>query len=147
MLDSMQSIDKLRLALGAALERRPEVLEAYLFGSQARGQAQAHSDVDVAVFVDEEKAPDSGWGLDAELATELMGCLGTSRVDVVVLNRAPPLLYHRVLRDGIRLFARDLPATTAREGRALSRYCDYLPQLRKLGSALEQRILRGEFGR
>jgi hypothetical protein len=86
-------------------------------------------------------------GLDAELATELMGCLGTSRVDVVVLNRDPPLLYHRVLRDGIRLFARDLRPTTAREGRALSRYCDYLPQFRKMGAALEQRILRGEFGR
>ena len=143
----MQSIDQLRLALGAALERHPEVLEAYLFGSQARGQAQAHSDVDVAVFVDEEKAPDSGWGLDADLATDLMGCLGTNRVDVVVLNRAPPLLYHRVLRDGIRLFARDLRATTAREGRALSRYCDYLPQLRKMGAALEQRIRRGEFGK
>jgi len=147
MLDSMHSTDQLRAVLGAVLQRRPEVLEAYLFGSQARGQAQAHSDVDVAVFVDEEKAPGSGWGLDAELTTELMACLGTNRVDVVVLNRAPPLLYHRVLRDGIRLFSRDLPATTAREGRALSRYCDYLPQLKKMGTALEQRILRGEFGK
>jgi len=147
MLDSMHGVEQLRQAVSAVLQRRPEVLEAYLFGSQARGQAQAHSDVDVAVFVDEEKAPRTGWGLDAELATELMRQLGTSQVDVVVLNRAPPLLYHRVLRDGIRLFARDLLATTAREGRALSRYCDYLPQLRKMGAVLEQRILRGEFGK
>jgi predicted nucleotidyltransferase len=31
------------------LAARPEVLEGYLFGSTARGDAQAHSDVDVAV--------------------------------------------------------------------------------------------------
>ena len=32
------------------LERWPEVLDAYLFGSVARGEAQPHSDVDVAVY-------------------------------------------------------------------------------------------------
>ena len=37
------------------LSARPEILEAYLFGSQARGAGQAHSDVDIAVYVDEEK--------------------------------------------------------------------------------------------
>jgi hypothetical protein len=73
--------------------------------------------------------------------------LGRNDVDVVVLNRASPLLYHRVLRDGIRVFARDAPATTTREGRALSRYCDYLPHLRKIDAAHAARIERGRFGR
>ena len=31
------------------LDPRKEILEAYLFGSHARGQAQPHSDVDVGV--------------------------------------------------------------------------------------------------
>jgi hypothetical protein len=31
---------------------------------------------------------------------------------------------------GDRIFSRDLRATTTREGQALSRYCDYLPQRR-----------------
>ena len=34
-----------------------------------------------------------------------MAGLGSNDVDVVVLNRSPPLLYHRVLRDGERLLA------------------------------------------
>jgi predicted nucleotidyltransferase len=41
--------DSLVTALAAALAPRPEVLEAYLFGSRATGSAQPHSDVDVAV--------------------------------------------------------------------------------------------------
>jgi len=129
------------------LSARPEIMEAYLFGSAARGDAQPHSDVDVAVFVDQEKPLDEGWGYQAELASELMSALGTNDVDLVLLNRADPVLYHRVLRDGVRVLSRDLRATTVREGRALSRYCDYLPQLEKIRRASERRLRAGAFGR
>lgn len=133
-------------ALLALLATRPEVLEAYLFGSTARDQAQAHSDVDVAVYLDSQ-ATEPPFGHAAEFGAAMGSALGSSRVDVVVLNRASPLLYHRVLRDGCRIFARDLKATTVREGQALSRYCDYLPQLRKIGAAHARRIASGDFGR
>lgn len=129
----------------SVLAPRPEVLEAYLFGSHARGEARPHSDVDVAVYA--SAIPDLPFGYDAELATELSRALATDRVDVVVLNRAGPLLYHRVLRDGVRVLARDLRATTGREGQALSRYCDYACQLAKLDSVARARIERGELGR
>ena len=121
--------------LAELLGPREEILEAYLFGSHARGQEQPHSDVDVAVYIDEVRADDTGYGYRASLTTDLMAGLGSNDVDVVVLNRAPPLLYHRVLRDGVRLLARDLCATTTREGRAVSRYCDFVPQLAKMDSA------------
>jgi hypothetical protein len=134
--------------IGRALERRREVLEGYLFGSAARGDAQAHSDVDVAVYVaPDAHASQSGLGLDAEIAADLMRALGANRVDVVLLNSAPPLLYHRVLRDGVRILSRDLRATTIREGQALSRYCDFVPQLAKIRAAHDARRARGEFGR
>jgi len=134
-------------ALRAALEARPEVLDGYLFGSQARGDAGAHSDIDVAVWVDLTRAPAAPFGYDAELAADLMRALGTSRVDVVVLNRAGPVLYHRVLRDGVRVIARDPVAATGREGRALSRYCDFVPQLAKIRTAAAARQAKGVFGR
>jgi predicted nucleotidyltransferase len=77
-------------ALREALANRPEVLEAYLFGSTARGEQQEHSDVDVAVYVDRDAAPPTIFGYAADLTADLMRALGTNRVDVVVLNDAPP---------------------------------------------------------
>lgn len=138
-------LDRLVETLG----KRPEILEAYLFGSHARDDAQRHSDVDVAVYVDPlvVQELETPFGYAASLGADLISALGRNDVDVVVLNDAAPLLYHRVLRDGRRLLARDLVATTTREGRALSRYCDYLPQLRKIDAALSARIAEGRFGR
>jgi predicted nucleotidyltransferase len=131
----------------ACLAPRSEIAEAYLFGSAARGEAQPHSDVDVAVFLEPPHPARSPYGYEADLAAELMRALSTSDVDVVVLNRAGPVLYHAVLRDGVRVLSRDPRATTRREGHALSRYCDYVPQLRKIDAALSARIARGDFGR
>ena len=51
--------------LADALEEREEVLEAYLFGSRARGRQRPGSDVDVAVYVDEARAEDGRWGYRA----------------------------------------------------------------------------------
>ena len=129
------SLDRLQAQLKAALERRVEVLEAYLFGSRARGDEHGRSDVDIAVYIDEARADHGAWGYTADLTTDLMGVLNTNDVDVVVLNQAPPLLYHRVLRDGIRLLSRDLEATTERAGVALSRYLDFVPQMQKMDAA------------
>ena len=111
----------------------PEVLEAYLFGSYARGRQQPHSDIDVAVRVDEARTDNRSFGYRAHLTTDLMAGLGCNDVDVLILNRAPPVLYHRVVRDGVRVLSRDLAATTTREGQALSRYCDFVPPAREDG--------------
>ena len=144
---SVQTREQTVERLTAALEPRPEILEAYLFGSVARGEAQPHSDLDVAVYVTDEALAKPGFGYAAELSADLQQTLARSDVDIVILNRATPLLYHRVLRDGVRLISRDLAATTRRAGQALSRYCDDLPRLRLIEQAHRARIGSGDFGR
>ena len=134
-------VEALTERIRIALAPRAEVLEAYLFGSRVRGERAGHSDIDVAVYFDERALdPKSlAYGVAADLTATLMSALGSNDIDVVVLNGAPPLLYHRVLRDGIRFLARDLKRTTTRAGYALSRYCDYVPQLAKIEAAVKQR--------
>jgi hypothetical protein len=135
----MDSRSDLAKRITDVLSARQEILEAYLFGSHARGAGQAHSDIDIAVFANEERIEPNPFGYQSELTAALMSGLGTNFIDVVVLNHAPPLLYYRVLRDGTRLLSRDLRATTVREGRALSRHCDFAPQLAKIDALLSAR--------
>ena len=97
-----------------------------MFGSRARGTARRTSDVDVAVFLDPAAPEARPWGHAAEIATVLIATLGRNDVDVSILNGASPLLYHRVLRDGVVVVCRDPVASAERALAARSRWLDWV---------------------
>lgn len=106
---------------------RPGVAAAWLFGSVARGTARAGSDVDVAILTDDPSVR----GLDAlrlGLEGEIERALGIP-TQLVVLDRAPADLAHRVLRDGILLCEPDRSARIRFEVRTRNEYWDLLPYL------------------
>lgn len=97
---------------------RPEpVVLAYLFGSHARGTADAESDIDIAVLADPHLPAEAR----AELRLHLMQTFAEAlhvpveRLDVVVLQDAPLLLRYNVVRGGRPLFTRDAAARRAFE--------------------------------
>jgi predicted nucleotidyltransferase len=108
------------------LRRAPTaVVCAYLFGSIARGDARTQSDIDVAVLF--EKPPAAR--LDAgplDLEGTLERALGRP-VQLVVLNRAPADLVHRVLRDGRVVLDRDRAARIRFEVDKRNEYFDLEP--------------------
>lgn len=119
-------LDALRTALGRDPDR---VAAAYIYGSEARGEAGPESDVDVAVLYFDPPAPtlDSArFRLEAELEREV-----GRPVQVVVLNEASPDLVHRVLRDGQLLVDRDPSRRIAFEVRVRNEYFDLLPHLQR----------------
>ena len=80
------------------LEANPHINFAYLFGSYAKGRAKGGSDLDIAVWVKEP--------VDK---IELMTAIGEAvpkEIDLVILNDAPPLLRHQVMRYGKLLFCK-----------------------------------------
>lgn len=102
---------------------------AYLFGSVARGVARQDSDADVAVLLERDPPPVLE-GLHTDLADALEELLGR-RVDLVILNRAPADLVHRVLRDGILVYDADPSARIRFEVRSRNEYFDLEPYLRQ----------------
>lgn len=126
MTSTEQLPDRLRNALEP---HRAGLVCAYLFGSEARGEARPDSDVDVAVLFRHDP-PLSLDGLGLDLAAELEQRLGRT-VDLVVLNRASPDLVHRVLRDGNLLLETDRAARVRFEVKSRAEYFDVLPYLRE----------------
>jgi len=81
------------------LKDNHKIIFAYIFGSYAKGRAKERSDLDIAVWVKEPVDK-------LELITAL-GEAVRKEVDVVILNTAPPLLRHQVMRYGKLLFCKD----------------------------------------
>ena len=90
--------------LAEALADIPGIRLGFLFGTRAKGRARKDSDFDVAVLVTEELASEERGGLIRRLAARLGREVSSERLDIVILNDAPALLRHRVLRDGTLLF-------------------------------------------
>jgi predicted nucleotidyltransferase len=110
-----------------------EIVAVYLFGSQARGTAGPASDIDLAIlYADEPHRSLDGLPLDLE--ADLERTLGT-RVQVIVLNRAPVDLVHRVLRDGKLLLDRDRSRRIRFEVKARNEFFDLQPVLARYRAA------------
>jgi predicted nucleotidyltransferase len=137
----------------AALERLSHALDqegvvaAMLIGSQARGSVGPLSDVDIAVWHDPALDPRGRLDLQLKLAAEAGRALGTDEIDIVLLNRAPPLMCHRAIRDGKRLVERDYDERVRLETRAVLDYLDTAPLRTELGRGVRRRIREGRFGR
>ena len=125
----MLARDQIEARLRTTLAAHGDVVAAYLFGSVARGTAKRGSDVDVAVLLRADP-PRTVDGLRLGLEGELERALGLP-AQLVVLNRAPSDLTHRVLRDGILLLDRDPSARIRFEVDTRNRYFDLQPFLRR----------------
>jgi hypothetical protein len=110
--------------LRRVVEDDPRLGYAMVFGSHARGTANAGSDIDVAV------GARGGRRLTSielgEIASQLERAAGRP-IDIVDLESAPPALAYRVFRDGQVVLERDRPLLVARRARAILEYLDFKP--------------------
>ncbi|SDO10494.1 Predicted nucleotidyltransferase [Halomonas shengliensis] len=125
-IDTSQSVDLLRDALST--------LQAiYLFGSQATGEANAESDVDLAILLPRPLSAAQRWALAGELAERL-----NREVDLVDLRQASTVLQQQVLSEGRRLWACGSEADEF-ELMVQSEYWDLAIQRRGLIDDIKQR--------
>lgn len=141
--DMQPLVELLRTDHVQALFARHDVVLAYLYGSQARGEAGPLSDVDIAVLF----APDLSKQIRFQHVLNLMYELGLilkrDDVQVVDLQRASPLLRHRVYYDGLVLYCPDDAVRVQFETTALRDYVDTAPLRRLQEKYLYERFVKG----
>jgi uncharacterized protein len=135
-----------RERLSAALDR-DGVVAAMLIGSQARGNPGPLSDIDVAYWHDPGLDRDAAWKLRLELIGAAEEALGTSEIDLVPLNGAPPLMRQRAIRDAVRLVERDPDERVRLETRAIIEYLDTEPLRVARQQRLDRLFKEDRFGR
>lgn len=119
----MEEPGDLRQRIMAVLRRHP-VRFAYLFGSRARGEARADSDLDLAVQFAPELGAAQRFELALRLGAELEAALDC-RVDLVDLDTAPLRLVGRILTERIVLLGLDDPARVEFEMRLFKLAVDF----------------------
>ncbi len=132
--------ERLREASPAAFAGVPVVF-AYLFGSEARGEARPGSDVDVAVFLN--PAPGDRMSLALDLAGRLEMASGVPNIEVVVLNDAPIALGGRAIRERRVIFSADEAARVEYESRTLREFFDFQIHAEALDRELLRRTAEG----
>ena len=126
---AQRCLRKLRELLPAIEQAFPAVSMLYVFGSAAGARFTEHSDVDIAVYVDDDMHKRDRL-LDLRLSLWLQDRLDRP-VDVVVLNEASSILQHEVLRAGCRLLDRSPAFRVKRELRMFKDYLDVRHYQRK----------------
>ena len=88
--------------LVAQASQDTDVLAVILFGSVARGEQTAHSDVDICLVLTPERVSDK-----SVLSRKRLEYLAQFDLDVQIFQALPLYIRHRVLKEGQVLFVRD----------------------------------------
>ena len=128
------SVSPLLERLRERLEELPLVRLAAAFGSVARGEERADSDVDLGLVLD---------GDTSAARREVEAALGRAAgraVDVVYLDEAPPLLRFEVSRDGVLLLERRAHEWADFRAKAMIDWWDWAPTARRIEAELIRRL-------
>ena len=109
------------------LEHFPDIEALYAFGSIARGDATADSDLDLAVLMNAPIEPLARLVAQRELSSRL-----GRDVDLVDLQTAGSVLRSEVVNSGVALFQRDPMRSLEFEARVLGDYAELVDATRAL---------------
>ncbi|QGG48949.1 type VII toxin-antitoxin system MntA family adenylyltransferase antitoxin [Heliorestis convoluta] len=117
------------------LQKKEEVSAAYLFGSIAKGNYRANSDIDIAILF----IPAMTKLERFEKRLELMGHIedvAQRSADVIDLLEAPLFLQHQIRKYGKLIIEKDKAYRIDQEVRSRREYFDLMPHLERRQKAI-----------
>jgi predicted nucleotidyltransferase len=109
------------------LDGTRDIAAAWVFGSVARGDARADSDLDIALLMRDPAASAVAYRrVLSDLAARLELAAGRE-VDLVVLSLRDPIVAHRALSEGVLLLDADPERRVDFTSDVLARYLDWAP--------------------
>ena len=103
---------------------QPHVIVAYLFGSVSRSGATRLSDLDLAVYLDNDLSKQERFEARLRFISELSTILRTNSIDLIVMNDASIMLNFEVIKANTPIVVKDHDRRVEIEHYIMSRYLD-----------------------
>jgi len=118
------SLDKNNIArLKRYFSTKPEIISGYIFGSSVDKRRRKDSDIDIALFINEESITNP-LRYRINLSADLMD-LVKRKVDLVILNNANLLLRAQVFEKGNLIYDKDQNLRALFQANSMGLYYDY----------------------
>jgi predicted nucleotidyltransferase len=141
--DSQRSTPGRWQRLAAHLAKVDGVAAVYLFGSEARGDADHLSDVDLAVLLRRDLRKGEMWRLEDQLTVTASDLLETSDLDLFVINLAPLAAQFEIISAGRLLLSNDEAWRTDFEVTLMAEWWDFQEYEALFDRYLLERIKEG----
>ena len=132
--------------LTSEIRKDQRIILAFLFGSQASSTANRLSDVDIALLLSPDVARAQYLQVRLHYIAAFSSILQTDRVDIALLNTAPPLLANEAIQ-GRLLFERSPEARVKYIVDVQRKYLDLKYFYRIDARYMRQRLQGGTFGK
>ena len=123
-----------RKKLISLLQNNKDIIAAILFGSESRGTATQESDIDIALLYEKDNIPN---GIDLLQFRQQLSDKMEQDVDIVLLNKASPIISMQALKNGKPLLIRNQKVYDAFEIQLVTDYAD----VKRMREPFEKNIL------
>jgi predicted nucleotidyltransferase len=122
------------------LENEKDILFAYLFDSYARGTQDEKSDIDIAIYLIDEKILEEYPLYPSRIAIRIEDILDKRKVYVSILNSSKLRFRYQVLMHGKLLHSKDEKERVEFEVSSLDQYYDFKPHIDRYDAARLARL-------
>ena len=119
---------------------------AYLFGSAIKPH-KFKGDLDIALLVEEEALREGVIRVQTRIYLKLRRLLGRDDIDVVILNRASPLLKYAAISEGVLVYEKDEDRRVEFEVKTMLEHFDLSFLRRVLWEGIIGRVKDGRFAK
>jgi len=125
-------------------QKNNEISAAYLFGSSVLSPDSAR-DLDIAILLGQGQSANNLIKVQTKFLLDFKNLIGRPDIDLIILNNAPLLLRHEVIKSGQLIYEKDEDARIDFEVVSDLKYYDFEPTRQSFSETLKSDILKGRF--
>jgi len=120
--------DFLLKILREEMDRKPNILFSYLYGSYAYDIIHSESDIDVAVYITPSEMNEY-LKMEKRILSSLIDKIHTDKIDLRIINTLPLILQYQILKEGIPILIKDEQARVDFETQVMIRFFELKPYI------------------